>query len=502
MPRPSQSPHTEQMPRPIRTSRDAERSARDALRSWGYIDADLTRIGADHGIDVASSDIVAQVKAQTSPVGAAVVREIFGVSVVKRRVAACFSLAGFTPAATKFAKEAGVALFAFDLAGEPSPLNSSAVDLMERHPLDNEPERSVRKADWVLKDDPRTSAFGVPLSDTSFMTVVGTDWGVVTSGDREVVGRTWDGQRTFEFSHDGVGSWEALSGTGDLFDQSVPVVYLAANGDEVWVASIQAGPLGAIRLLRATQSGLQELLHRPEHFCFEPGPDGVLLQSFDVRRLFVRSDGLVVQWPDTPGGHLDESLTPIGNSRFVYFDGGATAIGVTELTPPNCTDLPGRVRQIWLTRLPDGSAWSWKFLRMSNYVVAVPIGHSGRVIAFDASSGRQAWTSDIGHFDDAWATDVGVVLAKLYTLWALTPEGAISATASLPLRSIQRRLVVTGAGIAVWASDVDHVVVLSGETLDEVSRIKVGAPPSSVAYVSSLGRLLVAVGTTIVGYDL
>ena len=90
--------------RPIRNYRDAELAARDWLRSVGFTDADLTGEGADGGVDVRSSNLVAQVKAELKPVGRPVIQQIFGVASAEGSEAACFALSGFTSEATAGAR--------------------------------------------------------------------------------------------------------------------------------------------------------------------------------------------------------------------------------------------------------------------------------------------------------------------------------------------------------------------------------------------------------------
>lgn len=114
----------------IRSPGDAEVVAADWLRYFGYVDATVTAAGADGGVDVESSVVVAQVKAEMKPTGRPVVQQIFGIASLRGAQAAVFSLAGFTSEAADWANEAGVALFQFDMQGDPEPLNSHSLTVV------------------------------------------------------------------------------------------------------------------------------------------------------------------------------------------------------------------------------------------------------------------------------------------------------------------------------------------------------------------------------------
>jgi hypothetical protein len=80
---------------------------------------------------VRSAGAVAQVKAEMTPVGAPVVQAIFGIGAAEQRQAILFALSGFTPPALEFAHQAGVALFRFDLQGQPEPASDAALGLWD-----------------------------------------------------------------------------------------------------------------------------------------------------------------------------------------------------------------------------------------------------------------------------------------------------------------------------------------------------------------------------------
>lgn len=101
----------------IRSWEDAEKSAQIWLSQNGYPEAKLTDSGADGGIDIRASNLVAQVKAGMMKVGRPAVQRLAGAARGDRAV--FFSLAGYTDHAKDWAREAGVSLFRFDLQGEP-----------------------------------------------------------------------------------------------------------------------------------------------------------------------------------------------------------------------------------------------------------------------------------------------------------------------------------------------------------------------------------------------
>jgi hypothetical protein len=120
-------------PTAIRTPRDAEENAAKWMRYWGFDDAEVTRAGADEGIDVDSSGAIAQVKAYMVPVGRPDLQNLAGVAAVEQKRALFFALSGFTEQAREWAERAGMALFTFDLLGDPEPMNAAALDLTHLH---------------------------------------------------------------------------------------------------------------------------------------------------------------------------------------------------------------------------------------------------------------------------------------------------------------------------------------------------------------------------------
>jgi len=122
-------------PRPagvlIKSPRDAERCAEVWMRWMGFEDARLTPEGPDSGIDVISRRAVAQVKAQTVPAPLEQIQRTYGIATAEQREHALFfSLGGYTPQALAWGRQHGVALFEFDLQGEPEAKSEAARRLL------------------------------------------------------------------------------------------------------------------------------------------------------------------------------------------------------------------------------------------------------------------------------------------------------------------------------------------------------------------------------------
>jgi hypothetical protein len=113
-------------PRLMRSPTDFEEAAADWMRVWGYHSVRRTHAGRDGGIDVESVEGVAQVKAWMVPVGSPEIQQLRGAA-HDGRAALFFSLTDYTPAALRFADEAGVILFRFSgYTGEVEPVNQCA----------------------------------------------------------------------------------------------------------------------------------------------------------------------------------------------------------------------------------------------------------------------------------------------------------------------------------------------------------------------------------------
>jgi Restriction endonuclease len=110
----------------IRSARDAELVAAKWMTFFGYSGVQVTPVGPDLGVDVVSDEALAQVKAEAVPTGRPKIQQHHGVAAAAGKKALFFSLAGYTQAALSWADEQGMALFRFDLQGEPVPLNGAA----------------------------------------------------------------------------------------------------------------------------------------------------------------------------------------------------------------------------------------------------------------------------------------------------------------------------------------------------------------------------------------
>jgi hypothetical protein len=117
-------------PRLIRMARDAETVAAEWMHWFGFNDARVTPVGPDGGIDVVAIKAVAQVKMEGVATGRPVIQALFGVAQADGKTGLFFSLAGYTAGAIEWAERVGLALFAFDLQGEPQPVTSAARSLM------------------------------------------------------------------------------------------------------------------------------------------------------------------------------------------------------------------------------------------------------------------------------------------------------------------------------------------------------------------------------------
>lgn len=93
------------------TPRDAEELAADWMRSMGASGVEVTRFQGDGGIDVTSTEYIAQVKHFATNVGVAPIRELSGVVRADGRRGLFFATNGYSPGAIEFADRSGVALF-------------------------------------------------------------------------------------------------------------------------------------------------------------------------------------------------------------------------------------------------------------------------------------------------------------------------------------------------------------------------------------------------------
>lgn len=94
--------------------RGAEELCAQWMRYFGQVDATTTAYVADGGIDVMSSDFIAQVKNYSGSVGVAPIREILGVSMVDGRKPLFFTSGTYASGAIEFANKSDVALFMYE----------------------------------------------------------------------------------------------------------------------------------------------------------------------------------------------------------------------------------------------------------------------------------------------------------------------------------------------------------------------------------------------------
>lgn len=120
-------------PRQIRSWTDAEQNAAAWMRYWGYTDARVTNGGPDAGVDVRSSDALAQVKFEARSVGRPQLQNLVGArGRAHAKALLFFSGAGFSAHAVDYAADMDIALFEYSLDGSMKPQNGHARRLARR----------------------------------------------------------------------------------------------------------------------------------------------------------------------------------------------------------------------------------------------------------------------------------------------------------------------------------------------------------------------------------
>ncbi|MBT2475071.1 restriction endonuclease [Microbacterium sp. ISL-103] len=131
---------------------EAEMAAAIHMRSLGFADAEITKRGADKGIDVLAASGSAQVKHMRKPVGSPTVQQFIGAA-APNSVALIYSLSGFTAQAVDIADDTDVALFTYTVEESYSPSNRHAQTLAEigyvDYTLDSQTERFQKLVDGV-----------------------------------------------------------------------------------------------------------------------------------------------------------------------------------------------------------------------------------------------------------------------------------------------------------------------------------------------------------------
>ena len=111
----------------IRTFQQAEQNAVVRMKELGFSDAHLTVSGADSGIDIESSQSVAQVKWTGAAAGRPEMQKLFGARGIRNHLQMFFFAAsGYSQPAIVYADEVEIRLFAFDPIGQIEPANSVA----------------------------------------------------------------------------------------------------------------------------------------------------------------------------------------------------------------------------------------------------------------------------------------------------------------------------------------------------------------------------------------
>jgi hypothetical protein len=125
-PRPAFRPVT------IRTAQDTKTAAAQYLRWLGFTGIRVAGRRPASGVDLRGTDVVAHVDPTTTPTALRDVETLWLNGLNESVVAACFSLAGYSPEARVRADELSLPLFVLDLTGTPQPVNDAADELTRR----------------------------------------------------------------------------------------------------------------------------------------------------------------------------------------------------------------------------------------------------------------------------------------------------------------------------------------------------------------------------------
>lgn len=128
----------------------AEERAYLHIRGLGFGNVRRAGAGADGGIDVKGTGIVAQVKMTALPVGRPVLQQLVGAAPATLH-RACYSTSGYTKDAYLYAREQGLALFRIEDTGAIQPLNDVATRLL-RTAANSEVSRTWRNAYAFAED--------------------------------------------------------------------------------------------------------------------------------------------------------------------------------------------------------------------------------------------------------------------------------------------------------------------------------------------------------------
>ncbi len=120
------------------TWEDYEHAAARFMQRIGFPDAEVTRRGADGGIDIYSLDAVAQVKARNTATSRPEIQQLHGAALAVNKRSLFFSLSGYTAGAIEWAESAGVALFVLESTGNARPVGTHGIELAETVTSQNE----------------------------------------------------------------------------------------------------------------------------------------------------------------------------------------------------------------------------------------------------------------------------------------------------------------------------------------------------------------------------
>ncbi|MCD1287801.1 MULTISPECIES: restriction endonuclease [unclassified Brevibacterium] len=116
-------------PRLIKTPRDAEIYAAEVMEATGFTNVVPTGLGADGGIDVESTEAIAQVKLEGRRSSREQLQRLYGIAAHRDVLALFFSLGGYSAQAIQWAEETGMHLFEFEFDGTVIPRSSLAKQL-------------------------------------------------------------------------------------------------------------------------------------------------------------------------------------------------------------------------------------------------------------------------------------------------------------------------------------------------------------------------------------
>lgn len=129
----------------------AEHVAAGIMQKIGFSDAVKTVSSGDQGIDVRSSNTIAQVKWQAKPVGRPAVQQLGGAWLREQRLwkrnskMFFFSKSGYTPQAVDYADAVGMVLFEFSMNGRAKAVGKHAMAYRKKTPSIVTSEAKPRK---------------------------------------------------------------------------------------------------------------------------------------------------------------------------------------------------------------------------------------------------------------------------------------------------------------------------------------------------------------------